>query len=243
MTFYCCKYAHSEHVLYLHHVMSCHATATSYSETCLPLTMSSAADDGEEAVAEALPLSCGSGLCCLACTHLGPVRWGRVRGQRLLAGLPGGTASQEVSQANCIGGAQQLRCCAFSHDGMRLTAACLYFPTSVLAFFACRHMFASLCSGTRLASVSFDCAAKLWVTASGEPLLTFRHGSKGNDDEMLYCCAFSPDAEGRHVLNSGSNGTADLCDSKTVAKLVTYHGHNQWVGCLLTLSQFSTLLT
>ena len=76
--------------------------------------------------------------------------------------------------------------------------------------------------GKQVLTASSDNTARLWDTASGAALVTY----KGHERSVV-SAAFSPD--GKQVLTASSDNTARLWDAASGAALVTYKGHERSV--------------
>ncbi|OAQ24557.1 HET-E protein, partial [Linnemannia elongata AG-77] len=87
-------------------------------------------------------------------------------------------------------------------------------------------------SGLQLASSSNDGTIRLWnLEDSDKPALVF-----GRDLGPVYCVAFSPDADGRHIVSGYLSHNVHLWDTATGEHLRTLSGHTAGVNSV-TFSQ------
>jgi WD40 repeat protein len=77
--------------------------------------------------------------------------------------------------------------------------------------------------GVRVASASFDKTVRLWDTASGQPLLTYR-GHSG----PVTTVAWSPD--GRYLASGSLDRTVQVWEASGGNLLYTYQGYNAEVA-------------
>jgi WD40 repeat protein/predicted Ser/Thr protein kinase len=79
--------------------------------------------------------------------------------------------------------------------------------------------------GTKVASASYDKTVRIWDTAHGFSVITYR----GHWDR-LQAVAWSPD--GKRVASAGDDGTVQIWEAVTGSHLFTYRGHHLAVNAL-----------
>ena len=90
--------------------------------------------------------------------------------------------------------------------------------------------------GSFVLTGSGDGTARLWETASGQPLATYQ-GHSG----YVRSVAFSPD--GSFVLTGSGDGTARLWETASGQPLATYQGHSSFVNSVAFSPDGSFVLT
>jgi hypothetical protein len=80
--------------------------------------------------------------------------------------------------------------------------------------------------GAKIASASYDKTVRIWDTAHGFSVITYR----GHWDRVR-AVAWSPD--GKHVASAGDDGTVQIWDAVTGSHVFTYRGHQLAVNALV----------